>query len=1702
MLATAAAGSASTRRAPPPPVRYEYSTPRATSLDLSPEQQQHHYYHSQRKQQHVPPSPTDSTAPLRQATVRLPALSPVPERGELAMTSQDHNQQQYQYQQQQPRQQSGGSTRKWAGIRPPPSLPRPRDRSTAGAAPDGTHHGTDVAAAHGGDAQGLGTLDRVLTHPALDAAKSLLRAVPFANIFVHLVDTLSRWRLLSGSPDSTRSPASNNSSPSNAHALSGNSARAASLAQRAHAVASTLLATIALLPANERRESHPRLRAFRDRAAELAQIQVALDALARHAHAMGTVNRMVHADHHARTLHLLDLALVQIERDIASQLALSAARGVATLHEHMDLALAEHAVALRRQLAGAGDAVAAALLPMLEAHRDTVVESVQWALMPGYLQDRAVAPCVRKLWWDYARWPSRIPLTLLIEHIPEFFAAEAESRAAADAAAAGGGGTSPRLPGTAFGGHAASNVMATYAASTAPSAHSHGRDGSWSDASSGGGTRKRDPAVTLAIWLAQTVLDPSAEGPTCALEDAVWQLGDLHLPAELSPQSLSASLAGVPLEDYIMWKLVGWLYLAVKLEQRVYALATPHARAGGGTSGGPEAVRGVFTYLGAHHIVRFVDDMQAAMNAVRRRFRYSQALHTRLRSAYARVYVAARVGATDGVPGTAGGWGFGDRFEDLLGLLEDASSFLQALAGQTSASAAAAALATGAAAGQHLINPALDVPFITEEAVLAFTATIRSMQVRLAACVSDMGVDLPLWTVEDVNSLKRLDAPMYNHLRQTRSLFCETSAAIQGDRLIMSPAAVTRIRPVAWAEHGPVPPGLAAKAHWCGHPVLLFRLDEEDEPAIQRAALASSIAYVPGLVQMHGLAPLAVDHAGDSAWYLVAEGVDLYPLAMQTLSVPDVLAVAQTLASALCVLQMHQVPHRTIGAHQVLVAESGMAKLAGLWDGTEPDIHGRYAPPEWRDEDEGWVDGEPVLGWIPGMVYAFGVLVWEMLLATCHGARVYVDPVPIHGDGGGGGLAVDAGEIERLLLAAHPQLLEPDADRIIALVEACVSPVPAARPTFAAIVNQLLDINELLRSLADMAVESAAAGAMAALPPPAVQRRSVDERAVHVPSASSTTDERARRMSGTATSAAQSSTFAEAHAAEMLYAPPTFGGHDAGAAATPTAHRPVSSAPVLHVDDNGSPRMTAAANGSSPQRFPGTFPAGGSQSPTASDGPVPLLPAIRSFSPLHDTYQRYGDGDGGGRYEDEENDSVTPTQADVTGYEPYGTGAAVSSVTALGSTVSGSWQTESVASHGGGGGASQPGSAPPLARWDSGKDVDGPVVAQQQQQLPRRITIKTPNQEQLDAARRPISPVVTSLPTSAAARFLGTPPGKQLSRAATAAKNKSPPLLRRIKDRFGLAGSGSGKSAGKADADAAAATGGEALKSSISSPVTIYGASPGQSSIELDPARRQSSAVPASLVPPQSPRSPTSDAAATTEAKLDEARALLRRGDAGEAAKILFPIANQGIVVAHLLLGDCYVRGGAPSGSLRQSATASTAFPRDVTRARLHYANGLGCGGALTAAANAGLGDCALVLAQPNAEAHYRAALAAGGDATAEDRVRAAAGLADALFAQGQFREALDNARTAAASAAELGGRLGDRGPAWIATCGKRAAARAALCSLQLYGPSEEVRAWLQAARAPLKAYAEAMAGWYAACNEGEEEARFRRLVAVYSELG
>ncbi|KAL7748269.1 Receptor-interacting serine/threonine-protein kinase 3 [Sorochytrium milnesiophthora] len=100
----------------------------------------------------------------------------------------------------------------------------------------------------------------------------------------------------------------------------------------------------------------------------------------------------------------------------------------------------------------------------------------------------------------------------------------------------------------------------------------------------------------------------------------VWQLNDLQVsdqghftPERLADMLPCSDMYSITLGDMILWRLYGWLYLALDIEGKIYALR-----------------KAPNTF--PNHILAIISVLQASMNAARNRFTYTKDIHTRLSS--------------------------------------------------------------------------------------------------------------------------------------------------------------------------------------------------------------------------------------------------------------------------------------------------------------------------------------------------------------------------------------------------------------------------------------------------------------------------------------------------------------------------------------------------------------------------------------------------------------------------------------------------------------------------------------------------------------------------------------------------------------------------------------------------------------------------------------------------------------------------------------------------------------------------------------------------------------------------------------------------------------------------------------------------------------------------------------------------------------
>lgn len=244
-------------------------------------------------------------------------------------------------------------------------------------------------------------VDRILTNPFFEAGKTAARFVPGIGIFVIGIDRLTRWKL----------------------SYSSNATLVSNLEKKMADITSTYIALVELLPPEERRSNHPRLRIFAKRTGQIKSYITKLQNEIESFDAKPPRERLLAAEHIQSTFNGLQKVLDEIIRDVQLHLGISAADALRRQETHgqgiANVLLAQKEV-LTASLKGNSQ-----LLALMQRQTqsfdafDAKLGVLREEQIPGYA--RVANLEVRRLWHDFFRWPAFIDRAVFVEQLPLYF---------------------------------------------------------------------------------------------------------------------------------------------------------------------------------------------------------------------------------------------------------------------------------------------------------------------------------------------------------------------------------------------------------------------------------------------------------------------------------------------------------------------------------------------------------------------------------------------------------------------------------------------------------------------------------------------------------------------------------------------------------------------------------------------------------------------------------------------------------------------------------------------------------------------------------------------------------------------------------------------------------------------------------------------------------------------------------------------------------------------------------------------------------------------------------------------------------------------------------------------------------------------------------------------------------------------------------
>ncbi|KAI9218733.1 hypothetical protein BC828DRAFT_200328 [Blastocladiella britannica] len=244
-------------------------------------------------------------------------------------------------------------------------------------------------------------VDKVLTHPIVEAGKAAGRFVPGVGIFMIGVDRLTKWKLT----------------------YSNNVNMVAMLEKKMTDITVTYIALVELLPPKDRRDDNPRLRIFAKRAEQVKRLVGFIQKSIDDYEAKNEKERLALAEVIQSSFSSLQRTLDELQRDIVLHLGMQSAAGITAQGTRMD-AIVDVLSAQRSILERQGDRnerLVALMGRQIDAadHMKTMLSELRDELVPGYakVENREIT----RVWWDFFRWPACLPTGNFVAQMPQYF---------------------------------------------------------------------------------------------------------------------------------------------------------------------------------------------------------------------------------------------------------------------------------------------------------------------------------------------------------------------------------------------------------------------------------------------------------------------------------------------------------------------------------------------------------------------------------------------------------------------------------------------------------------------------------------------------------------------------------------------------------------------------------------------------------------------------------------------------------------------------------------------------------------------------------------------------------------------------------------------------------------------------------------------------------------------------------------------------------------------------------------------------------------------------------------------------------------------------------------------------------------------------------------------------------------------------------
>ncbi|KNE55465.1 serine/threonine protein kinase [Allomyces macrogynus ATCC 38327] len=244
-------------------------------------------------------------------------------------------------------------------------------------------------------------VDKILTHPVVEAGKTAIRFVPGLGAFVIGVDRLTRWKLT----------------------YTSNESLIAMLEKKMTDITVTYIALIELLPPAERREDNPRLQVFAKKTEQIKKLVGFIQKSIDQYNTKSEKERLMLAEVIQSSFKSLQGVLDELQRDIQVHLGIQTTAGIQAQGNKLDN-IVKVLLAQRTVLEGQADRnekLLALMQRQVESseYMSQCMSQLKEDLTPGYAKVENLE--IRRVWYDFFRWPAAQPVQDLLNQMPQYF---------------------------------------------------------------------------------------------------------------------------------------------------------------------------------------------------------------------------------------------------------------------------------------------------------------------------------------------------------------------------------------------------------------------------------------------------------------------------------------------------------------------------------------------------------------------------------------------------------------------------------------------------------------------------------------------------------------------------------------------------------------------------------------------------------------------------------------------------------------------------------------------------------------------------------------------------------------------------------------------------------------------------------------------------------------------------------------------------------------------------------------------------------------------------------------------------------------------------------------------------------------------------------------------------------------------------------